>query len=224
MFRRDVENWYKFDFASEGRYGVPMLLPERIGECQFIPFNYAKGCREPEGKGVHFFLHDYQFHRLWDMPERYIPMLRRFDCVCTPDYSLYADMPKAMQIYHHYKKQWTGAFWQAHNMVVIPTVSWSDKESYSWCFDGVPHGGVVAVSSVGGLKDKASCGRFMDGYEAMLDRLAPAQVLFYGKVPERIKEPVIELGSFQERFQKMKEGDQWEAGEEAAEKRAHRVV
>lgn len=32
---------------------------------------------------------------------------------------------------------------------VIPTIAWSDKSSHAWCFDGEPHGGVVAVYSVG---------------------------------------------------------------------------
>ena len=111
MFQRDIENWYKFNFEGVGRYGVPALLPEYIETKYFIPFNYAKSCKDPDQCGVHFFLHDYQFKRLWDMPERYKGMMSRFSCVCTPDYSLYVDMPKAMQIYNHYKKQWMGAYW-----------------------------------------------------------------------------------------------------------------
>lgn len=156
MFQRDIENWYKFNFEGVGRYGVPALLPEYIETKYFIPFNYAKSCKDPDQCGVHFFLHDYQFKRLWDMPERYKGMMSRFSCVCTPDYSLYVDMPKAMQIYNHYKKQWMGAYWQAWGLHVIPTVSWSDEESLEWCFDGIPERAVVAVSSVGCMKDEKS--------------------------------------------------------------------
>lgn len=86
MFQRDIENWYKFNFEGVGRYGVPALLPEYIETKYFIPFNYAKSCKDPDQCGVHFFLHDYQFKRLWDMPERYKGMMSRFSCVCTPDY------------------------------------------------------------------------------------------------------------------------------------------
>ncbi|MBQ8804176.1 MAG: DUF4417 domain-containing protein [Tyzzerella sp.] len=205
MFQRDIENWYKFNFEDVGKYGVPALLAEIIETEQFIPFNYAKSCKNADKKGIHFFLHDYQFRRLWDMPERYMLMLQRFNCVCTPDYSLYTDMPKAMQIYHHYKKQWMGAYWQANGITVIPTVSWSDEESLSWCFDGIPKGAAVAVSSVGCLKDKASREGFMLGYQAMLNTLHPRQILFYGTVPEEVEEKVICIGSFQERFGKIKE-------------------
>lgn len=201
MFQRDIENWYKFSFAGVGEYGVPVLAPECIDTEQFISFNYAKTCRNPEEKGVHFFLHDYQFNRLWDMPERYMLMLSRFACVFTPDYSLYTDMPKAMQIYNHYKKQWMGAYWQANGLTVIPTVSWSDKESYSWCFDGIPRNAAVAVSSVGCMKNQESIQLFMNGYQEMIKRLNPKQILFYGTVPEKIdRSSVIPIKSFQEKF------------------------
>ena len=203
MFQRDFENWYKFNFDGVGQYGIPSLLPEHIDTKKFISFNYAKGCKEPDENGVHFFLHDYQFQRLWDMPERYMLMLRRFDCVFTPDFSLYADMPKAMQIYHHYKKQWLGAYWQANCITVVPTVSWSDQASFEWCFDGIPSQAAVAVSSVGCMKDSTSLKLFLNGYQEMLKRLQPKQILFYGTVPEQIdKKSVIHIMSFQEKFKK----------------------
>ena len=203
MYQRDFENWYKFSFESVGRYGVPKLFPEQIDTKKFISFNYAKSCKEPEENGVHFFLHDYQFQRIWDMPERYMLMLRKFDCVFTPDFSLYVDMPKVIQIYHHYKKQWLGAYWQANCMTVVPTVSWSDEESFEWCFDGIPQGGAVAVSSVGCMKDKISLGLFTEGYQKMLEKLEPKQILFYGTIPEQIdKKSVIQIESFQEKFKK----------------------
>lgn len=128
-------------------------------------------------------------------------MLQKFDCVFTPDYSLYTDMPKAMQIYHHYKKQWMGAYWQANGLTVVPTVSWSDKESYSWCFDGIPRKAAVAVSSVGCMKNRESIQLFMNGYQEMIKRLNPKQILFYGTVPDEIdKSSVIQIESFQEKF------------------------
>lgn len=201
MFQRDIENWYKFSFDGVGEYGVPALEPECIEPEQFISFNYAKSCRNPEEKGVHFFLHDYQFNRLWDMPERYMLMLSRFACVFTPDYSLYTDMPKAMQIYHHYKKQWMGAYWQANGLTVVPTVSWSDKESYSWCFDGIPQNAAVAVSSVGCMQKRENVKLFMNGYQEMINKLNPKQILFYGTVPEEIgTSSIIQIESFQEKF------------------------
>ncbi|MGQ7551471.1 DUF4417 domain-containing protein, partial [Streptococcus suis] len=42
----------------------------------------------------------YQFERIWQRPEFYIEKLTEFDCVLTPDFSLYQDMPIAMQIWN----------------------------------------------------------------------------------------------------------------------------
>lgn len=218
MFQRDTENWYKFNFQGVGFYGVPALHPDRIEASKFIPFNYAKGQGDPDEVGVHFFLHDYQFRRLWDMPERYMQMLQRFACVCTPDYSLYVDMPKAMQIYNHYKKQWMGAYWQAWGLSVIPTVSWSDEESFAWCFDGIPEHGAVAVSSVGCMKDEESRKRFLKGFQVMKDIIKPEQILFYGTIPKEIDGPIIPIKSFQERFKNVKGCETWAEEEETAER------
>lgn len=54
---------------------------------------------------------------------------------------------------------------------VILTISWSTPDSFEWCFDGEPMGGVVAVSSVGATKSKLNKQLFIAGYNAMLERL-----------------------------------------------------
>lgn len=43
---------------------------------------------------------------------------------------------------------------QMYGIDVIPTISWSDRESFEWCFDGEPVDGAVAVSSVGVMNSK----------------------------------------------------------------------
>ena len=49
--------------------------------------------------------------------------------------------PFAMQIYNQYRKHWLAAYWQLNGITVYPTISWSDENSYEWCFDGEPRGG-----------------------------------------------------------------------------------
>lgn len=127
---------------------------------------------------------DYQFVRYWNTPDKYVPKLAQFKAVCAPDFSTYTDMPLAMQIYNHYRKHWLAAYWQLCGMTVYPTISWSDKKSYDWCFDGEPVGGIVAVSSVGTQNNKEAKRLFLRGYEEMMKRLSPKWVIFYGKVPE----------------------------------------
>lgn len=151
MYRaqRNYENVQRMLFDGIGRYDIPELEPTQFDNAEFIGFNYAKSAKNCEDKAVHFFLDDYQFNRVWTDPDRYIPMLQKFKYVLTPDFSLYTDFPKPLQIYNHYRKHWLGAYWQMHGINVIPTICWSDRDSFEWCFDGEPTQSVVAVSSVG---------------------------------------------------------------------------
>lgn len=194
---RNYENCQKAIFDGTGIYGIPRLTPERVTVDKFIGFNFAKTCKQPQDKGLHFFVDDYQFTRLWTNPDMYLDMLQKFKCVCTPDFSLYTDFPKAVQIFNHYRKYWLGAYWQLYGLTVIPTITWSDKDSYDWCFDGAPEGGAVAVSSVGTQLHKESRELFMSGYKEMLTRLQPSTIYFYGNIPEGCEGNIIPLMAFQ---------------------------
>lgn len=194
----NYENLNKYIFNGEGAYGIPKLFPENHIADDFIGFNYAKSCKAPQDKGIHFFIDDYQFSRLWNCPDRYIDLLGKFDCVCTPDFSTYADFPAAIQIYNHYRKHWLGAYWQMHGISVIPTISWSDEESFKWCFDGEPVDGTVAVSSVGIFSNKENKVTFLRGYNEMLVRLKPERIIFYGNVPEECTGNIVRIAAFQE--------------------------
>ena len=203
---RNYENANKALYAGVGQYGIPRLEPLSADDLPdvWLGFNYAKTAKNTADKGLHFFVDDYQFMRVWEKPDMYLDMLRRFDTVCTPDFSTYVDFPKALQIYNHYRKHWLGAYWQENGIKVIPSISWSDAESYEWCFDGEPEGGVVAVSSVGTRKTPEACSLFLGGYCEMVRRLKPAAVLFYGEIPAECEGTahIIPIQAFQEAMRK----------------------
>ena len=200
--KRQCENLDKAAFEGVGEFDIPQMRPvllpisEENGEKpQMIGFNLAARFAHPGDVGVHFFLKDYQFTRLWTSPDIYTPMLERFRFVCTPDFSMFTDYPLAIQIYSHYKKHWLGAYWQAHGMTVVPTISWSDERSYGWCFDGDPVNGTVAVSSVGTQMNAATKTLFLRGFERMIDRLSPRIILFHGDIPPEIPEMIREISA-----------------------------
>lgn len=198
---RNYENLEKCNFEGVGLYGVPELKPTQfVGECEFVSFNYASSVKVRENKGVHFFIDDYQFSRLWTKVDRYVDMLSQFKYVMTPDFSTYTDFPKAMQIYNHFRKHWIGAYLQECGIDVIPTISWSTPDSFEWCFDGEPQGGSVAVSSVGCTNSQKKKRLFLDGYHEMLKRLHPEKIIFYGTVPEECQGNIVRINAFSERF------------------------
>ncbi|MCD8376753.1 MAG: DUF4417 domain-containing protein [Oscillospiraceae bacterium] len=190
----NFENMDKAIFPGVGPYGIPAIAPvQEYPQGEFIPMNYAMTEKAPADKIIHCFVDDYQFARFWNRPDDYIQRLSKFKAVCAPDFSTYTDMPVAMQIYNHYRKHWCAAYWQLHGLTVYPTISWSTPESYAWCFDGEPVGGIVAVSSVGTQANRESKRLFLLGYKEMMRRLDPIWVIFYGHVPEECDWNVIRV-------------------------------
>lgn len=201
--RRNYENLNKAMFEGAGSYNIPILTAENIKAENFIGFNYAKSCKDPDKKTLHFFVDDYQFSRVWSNPDAYMPMLKKFKAVCTPDFSLYTDFPVAMQIYNHYRKHWLGAYMQLHGIKVIPTIAWSDESSFEWCFDGEPIGGSVIISSVGTQANSESKRLFKSGYEEMLRRLRPQKIYLYGLIPEGCEDSrIVRVPAFQEKYRR----------------------
>ena len=131
-------------------------------------------------------------------------MLQEFKYVMTPDFSMYTDYPKGIQIYNHYRKHWIGAYLQEYGVQVIPTICWSDESSYEWCFDGEPEHSVVAVSSVGTQLNRKSKELFVKGYNAMVERLHPETIIFYGNVPAECMGNIVRIRAFQEKFNEAK--------------------
>lgn len=171
-------------FSLDGPFGIPKLVPAHLNDrIQWISFNCVMSDRQREAHGVHFFIDDYLFQRAWNDPCRYAHLLSGYQAVMTPDFSMFTDYPVAVQIYNHWRKHQLGAYWQSLGLTVIPSICWSDHDSYAWCFDGEPVGGTVSVSSVGTQKNPLARALFMDGYAEMLRRLEPEKIIFFGDVP-----------------------------------------
>lgn len=188
---RDYDNFQIGHFLGAGRYEMPVLKPGELpaASTDWISFNFMRGDAEPEKHAVHFFIDDYQFERIWDNPLGYLEKLKRYRAVCTPDFSTYNDFPRAQQVWNKFRNHWCGAFWQYHGVNVIQSVVWTDNpEDDDWVFDGNAPNALVAVSALGTQKSKRLRAIFDRGYRAMIERLHPSQIFFYGDVPP-IAEP-----------------------------------
>jgi hypothetical protein len=129
---------------------------------------------------IHFFLDDYRFESLWASPERLLPRVTAVGAALTPDFSVWRDMPLAAQVWNVYRSRWLGAYWQSHGVQVIPTVSWGRRDTFDFCFDGIPKGSTVAVSSVGvSVRDKAL---YRAGIRNLIRCVEPQRLLSYGRL------------------------------------------
>lgn len=193
----------KGQFEGEGYYDIPVIygIKEMPDVKEWIGFNYVMSDKNPEGKGVHFFVDDYQFERVWNDPEKYVDKLKQYSAVLSPDFSPYGDMPLATQIWNHYRKHWCAAFWQLHGVTVIPTIRAStDSRSLEWYLDGEPRESVVAISTMWASEYPKE---MREEYERMIDALNPSHIIVYGSIQDYMdKDKVTCVKTFTERFYK----------------------
>jgi hypothetical protein len=160
---------------------------------QFISFQSTNGNDVKNiGKAVHFFIDDYKFEKVYNRPADYILMLARYKYVLTPDFSLLTDMPLWMQLFNTARSRWCGKTWQEVGLTVIPTVGWSNPDSYSFAFTGLERGTTVAVSTVG-VRRGINKRLFMQGYDAMLEQISPDTIYCYGKPFIEMKGNVVHV-------------------------------
>lgn len=186
----DFLNYLKTDeMEFEGIYDIPVmkgivLKQKALESIQMLGFNYATNSKTADKKDkiVHFFLADYRFQQVWNNPQNYIDLFKQYKAICSPDFSMYIGMPKAMQIFQHYRRMWMSAYYQQQGIRVLPAPCWSDEDSFEYCFDGMPHHSAIVVSSVGCVQSPQVRKSFLKGFEKTCEVLEPAQVILYGRV------------------------------------------
>lgn len=164
---------------TNGKYQMPIINNDKFVPKELLGFNYAK-TSENKKTGIHFYLDDYQFERIWNNPMEYIQILEEYDCILSPDFSLYMDMPIAMKIWNVYRSRLIGQFYQNSGIKVIPTISWAEEETFEFCFDGIPKGSIVSVSTIGVKQDEEAFKIWKNGMDEMIKRIEPSAILVYG--------------------------------------------
>lgn len=168
----------------------------QVDEFQIVMCNNYKAITEQSL--ISTFLDDYILERYWNDPKKYIEYFKKAKYVMSPDFSLLIGMPKPMQMWNVYRNRLVGYIWQTAGINVIPTISWSDKSSFEYCFEGVEIGSVVAVSNIG-CRNEDHKTFFDAGFNEMIQRIKPKKILFQcnRKYKEQYKDDrIIFVGSF----------------------------
>ena len=179
--RRNDPLFLRNQFDGCGRFGIPLVRRQDIDldDVRLIACtNVVEKEREYRHCGVHSFVDDFKFRNPYEDPARTFPIYSQYSFCCTPDFSVYGEMPPWRQIASVAQNRWCGAWWQAHGMKVVTTISWDKYPSFGFCFDGVETGAVVAVAT---YACHAGRGGFMRGYDAMLEHIRPSAVICYGE-------------------------------------------
>lgn len=178
---RSRQTFLRNEFDAFGKWNIPIIRKTELDLANVNLISYTdiktNDIDENRQKGVHFYIDDYRMESLYYYPTRQLERIRQYKFVITPDYSLYRDMPKAIQLFNVFRSRWCGAYWQRQGITVIPTVSWSDTASFEFCFDGIEEGSIVAIATLGCKRSKQA---FMRGYNEMLERIKPSAIICFG--------------------------------------------
>ena len=162
-----------------GKYQIPLIRKQEIDfdTISLLSYVQTKATDEENAyKTVHFFTHDWLFEKVYDNAFDAAEKLKQYYALLSPDFSMFTDMPLALQIVSVFKNRWCGAYWQSLGFTVIPTVSWGDERSFEFCFDGVEKGSTVAVCTYYRENDEEA---FMLGYNKMMEIIEPSAILCY---------------------------------------------
>ena len=178
---RSDELFKRNEFNVDGQWQLPVIERQEIDleNVQLIAYSDIRSNdnKNNRNKGVHFFVDDYRFEGVYRNPEQSLGRLSQYKFLLTPDYSTYSDMNYWRQLESIAHSRWVGAFWQDQGQLVIPTISWSDKKSFEFCFDGIERYSTVAVGMIGCKHTKEE---FLLGYNEMLTRIEPSSVICFG--------------------------------------------
>ena len=201
---RDVFHAFLVENAKfSGELELPTIKAENLIPNRLIPFSKAMNSKD-YNQWVHFYEDDGAFERIWNKPRQYLPILKRFRGVISPDFSLYRDMPLVMQQWNTYRNRAIGHWLQENGIPVICNVRWGDERTFTFCCDGVPRGGIIAVGSHGCIKVRQEREYFKAGLAYIAEELSPKAIVVYGTAPESVfaqyKNSGIEIVQFDSEF------------------------
>lgn len=186
LSRLETDNKYNLDILNyenlertDDFWQMPIIHKQDVMPTRLIPFDNAMPVRETDC-GVSFYIDDYKFERIWNSPERYIEIFNKYECILSPDFSLYYDMPNPMKIWNIYRNRFIGAYYQAHGVKVIPSISFNQKDTLDFAFKGIEKGSTVAFSTMSIKRDKELMEDQYAGLEAMIKEIEPEKIICYG--------------------------------------------
>lgn len=177
----------------DGYLEIPCIRPEEKIPSKLLPFSKTLHSTDYDA-WVHFYEDDVAFERIWNKPNIYLPILKRFTGVISPDFSLYRDMPLVMQQWNTYRGKAIGHWLQENEIAVIPNIRFADERSYDFCCAGVKIGSTIAVGSHGCIKRRTEREYFRRGLEFVVQKLQPKRVIVYGTTPNDAVQPMTDKG------------------------------
>jgi hypothetical protein len=166
-------------FRYTPRHEIPLLKPYNAEiPIRLVP--YCNIAKEPDYVCPHFYIDDSRTSGIYNNIEHFTQKIRRFKYVIAPDRSMYCGAPLALNLHTLFVNRAVAAYWQEHNIKVIPSFNGGDANSFDYCLEGLPIHSVLATGNVGVLKNKETTYLWKCLVEKAIIELEPTALLIYG--------------------------------------------
>ena len=183
---KDVFNAFLVrDAEFDGILEIPCIKTGIFKPKKLISFSKCIRAREYDS-WVHFYEDDAAFERIWKNPEKYLPILSRFEGVISPDFSLYRDMPLVMQYWNIYRNHAIVAWLQSNGIKVIPNIRYGDERTFEEACLGIVKHGTISIGSHGCIKIRKDRELFIAGLDRIVHIIDPQIIIIYGAAPDDI--------------------------------------
>ena len=191
---KDVFNAFMVSDAEyAGKYELPVLTPTNQIPNRLIAFSKAMKAHDFD-QWIHFYEDDVSFERIWRNPKKYLPLFKKFNGVILPDFSVYRDMPLAMQIWNIYRSRAVGHWLQINGINIIVNIRYGDERTYDICCDGISEKCVIAIGTHGTIKNLIDRHYLLNGLNIVVERLHPSDIVIYGTAPDKYFQKYRESG------------------------------
>lgn len=191
---KDVFNAFLVRNAEfDGMLEIPCIKMGIYKPKKLISFSKCTSAKEFDS-WVHFYEDDTVFERLWKDPEKYLPVLSKFEGVISPDFSLYRDMPLVIQYWNIYRNHAIATWLQDKGIRVIPNIRFGDDRTFETACLGIEKYGTIAVGSHGCIKILKDRELFVAGLDFAVRTVEPRIIVVYGSTPDYIFDKYREEG------------------------------
>lgn len=193
LYNNDIKDVFNFKYFytlpinKNSKYGFHLANYSNEIPKKMISLNYAKTTKNIQDYYIHFFIDDYQFERVYKYVDKWFNILKNSNGIISPDFSLYANMPRAYQVFQVYKTRFIESYYSNKGVKVIPRITWSDKESLDYVLDGLDNIEVFAVTTNGLKYYKELQKEFIENLLYVIEKLNTKKVLIIGFEFEELK-------------------------------------
>ena len=130
-----VRNEFLYHGNSVGKYEFPIIRKQDIDVNKIKLLSYVDtkaDDKENKDKTIHFFTHDWKFEKVYENADKELEKLKQYYCLLSPDFSMFTNMPIALQIASVFKNRCCCAILTARWIRTMPSGFAARALPFAW--------------------------------------------------------------------------------------------